>query len=104
MNGSLFPGQFSPVPGGFQDLAVGATAAPLTLPTGPKGVPKYALMQVLGSNINWRDDGVAPVAGDGGGMFLAATAEPIGFSGNLSTAEFISSNSGGSTLLVSYYY
>jgi hypothetical protein len=105
-----FPGQFSPIPGSFQELALSnSVAVALTLPTAPKsqfsggGVPKYALVQVNGPNVNWRDDGV-PTAGVGGGMVLLGGANPVGFAGNLATAQFISTSGTGSTLLVSYYY
>jgi hypothetical protein len=101
---SNFPGQFFPVPNSFQAIAV-TNSAPvtLTLTQASDGYPKYALIQVIGANVNWRDDGVAPTAAVGGGMGLPASSSPEGFIGNLATAQFISIASGGSTLLVSYY-
>lgn len=103
---SMFPGQFKPVPSSFQSLALdNVTPQGLApLPTGPNGYPKYALVQALGANVNWRDDGVAPTAADGGGMFVNSSDAPQGFAGNLFGAEFISTSASGSTLLISYYY
>lgn len=105
MTASTFPGQFSPIPNSFQAIALtNAAAVGLTLPTGSNGVPKYALIQVLTNSVNWRDDGVLPTAATTGGMVVPAAQTPEGFIGNISTAKFISTNAGGSTLLVSYYY
>lgn len=103
---NVFPGQYSPVPSSFQAIAVanGSASPVLTLPTGPNGVPKYALIQVKGADVNWRDDGVAPTAALGGGMVLAAEQNAIGFNGNLKTVQFISTTAAGSTVLISYYY
>ena len=102
---SAFPGQFAPVPSSFQSLAItNAAVTSLTLPTGVGGVPKYALFQVIGPNVNWRDDGVNPTNAVGGGMQLQGGAAPLGFLGNLATAKFISTQAAGSTLLVAYYY
>jgi|SRR5580658_537509 hypothetical protein len=101
---SNFPGQFFPVPNSFQAIAVtNGAAVSLTLTKATDGMPKYALIQVLGANVNWRDDGVAPTAALGGGMGLPASSSPEGFAGNLSTAQFISTSASGSTLMISYY-
>jgi hypothetical protein len=102
---TAFPGQLSPIPTSFQAIALTSSAAQgLTLVKNAGGVyPRYALLQVMGVNVNWRDDGVAPTNTIGGGMVLLAGGPPIGFLGNLSTAMFISVAAGGSTLLVSYY-
>ncbi len=105
MSTTLFPGQFQPYPSSFQSIALTNSAAvSLTLPTGVNGTPKYALVQAVTNSVNWRDDGVAPTASVGGGMVLGTSLEPEGFNGNLSAIKFISTNAGGSTLLVSYYY
>lgn len=105
MTSPLFPGQFSPMVGSFQSIALTNTAAvKLTLPTGTNGFPKYALVQALTNAVNWRDDGTAPTASVGGGMVLPISEDPSGFAGDLSAIQFISTSASGSTLLVSYYY
>jgi len=105
MSTPLFPGQYQPYPSSFQAISLTNSAATgLTLPTGTNGTPKYALIQALTNSVNWRDDGVNPTASVGGGMVLNAGTEPEGFNGDLSAIKFISTASGGSTLLVSYYY
>ncbi len=107
---SLFPGQFAPIPNSFQAISLtNSVAVALTLPTAPAsqwsggGVPKYALIQVVGANVNWRDDGT-PTASVGGGMVVLGGADADGFAGDLVNAKFISTSGSGSTLLVSYYY
>jgi len=103
--GSMFPGNFSPIPGSFQAITVNNTVPQaLTVGAGVGGNAKYAIMQVLGANVNWRDDGTDPTAAVGGGMFVNAGDDPVGFAGNLFTSLFISTAPGGSTILVSYYY
>ena len=105
MSAPLFPGQFSPVPSSFQSISVTNSAtSSLTVPTGPNGVAKYALIQAVGNTVNWRDDGGAPTASAGGGVAMTALAVPQGFNGDLSALKFISTAAGGSTLVVSYYY
>lgn len=101
---SVFPGQFSPIPGSFEALPVGHSAAVgLTVPAGAKA----AIVQVTTADVNWRDDGVDPTADANGGMVLHIEGVTNGvitvFTGNLHTIKFISTKTGGSTLLVSYY-
>jgi len=95
---NLFPGQYSPL--GFEKLTLTNSAAQnLTVPA----MSKFALIQAATQAVNWRDDGVAPTAAVGGGMIMPVSLEPMGFAGDLSSLQFISTNAGGSTLLVSFY-
>ena len=95
---NLFPGQFIPL--GFASISISHTAASgLTVPDGAR----MALIQGLTSPVQWRDDGVAPTAVDGGGMFMDHNLEPMTIIGNLRTIKFISTLNAGSTLLVSFY-
>lgn len=97
---SLFPGQFKAIPTSFQAIALdNATEQALTVPPGAQ----YALIQAIGKAVNWRNDGVAPVAGTSGGMVLAVGVEPQGIAGSLAAYEFISTDVAGSILLVSYF-
>lgn len=99
---NLFAGQFSPITGSFQTLTLTNSAAQsLTLTSGTNGVPKYALIQAEGADVRWRDDGTAPTSSSG--MLILANAGPVGFVGNLATAQFISTLGSGSTLDVSLY-
>lgn len=105
--GSMFAGQFSPIPASFQSIAVTNGAAVgfnMPIPSGPKGYPKYVLVQVLGANVNWRDDGTVPANNAGGGMFINAGDDPVGFAGNIFTAQFISISGNGSIIMASFYY
>jgi hypothetical protein len=101
---NAFPGQWSPIAGSFQAIAL-TNSAPVLLapPSGTNGKAKYALIQVIGANVNWRDDDVAPTSGATGGMTLVGGANPVGFVGNLAAAQFISTSPSGSTLLVAWY-
>jgi hypothetical protein len=95
---NLFPGQFQPL--GFESISV--TNAAVSQMTAPRGA-KMALVQALTNTVNWRDDGVDPTTSAGGGMVINTSAEPITFIGNIRSAKFISTNAGGSKLVVSYY-
>ena len=93
---NLFPGQFAPL--GFQAITLtNAVAQKLTVPA----TSKYALIQAVTNSVSWRDDNTAPMASVG--MIVPTGLEPMGFSGDLSVIQFISTNASGSTLLVSYY-
>ena len=94
----LFNGQFTPL--GFEavTLASGSVES-LVVPSRAK----MALIQAVGKAVQWRDDGEAPTAAVGGGMYMPINAEPVGFIGNINTAEFVTTDPAGSTLLVSYY-
>ena len=102
---SAFPGQFSPIPGSFQVISLdNSEATSLAVPSGEGvGLAKYALIQALTADVAWRDDGIDPTPDAEGGMSLLKDQPPIGFLGNLNTIKFISKDSGGSKLLVSYY-
>lgn len=99
--GQLFPYQFAPLkPKGFVSTSI-TTGAVIEL-TPPPAV-KGALVQAIGGNINWTDDGTDPTNAVGGGMSLTAGAEPSWYgSADLAALKFIAV--GATThLLVSYY-
>lgn len=99
--GQLFPYSFASLrPLGLVSVAVATTAVTtLSPPLGATG----ALIQATGGNINWRDDGTPPTNAAGGGMVLAANAEPQWYGvADLAALKFIAV---GTTtfLLVSFY-
>lgn len=95
---NLFPGQFQPL--GFQSISVtNAAVSQLTVPEGTK----FALVQAVTQDLNWRDDGVDPTNAAGGGMVIHIADEPVSFVGNIASAKFISVNAAGSKLVASYY-
>ncbi len=99
--GQIFPYQFAPLrPLGFVSVAITSGAViELAPPVGTKG----ALVQAIGGNINWTDDGTDPTNAVGGGMSLTAGAEPSWFgAAALSPMKLIAVGSA-THLLVSYY-
>lgn len=63
-----------------------ATAAARSLNSAVGGIPanaSYAVIQVTGGVVNWRDDGVDPTAAAGGGMPLGYDATLLGTSTTL---------------------
>lgn len=106
MTTNLFSGVYAPVPNSFQEIAVtNAAVVTLTVPSSATlGKAKYVLLQAVTANINWRDDTVDPASTVGGGMVLISGDSPVGYAGNLANLRFISTASGGSTLLASFYY
>lgn len=98
--GQLFPGSFNAFrPVGFEAITLSTSStSTLTVPAGATGV----LVQATGGKVNWRDDGVAPTNVAGGGMVIAADAEPSWFNGDLSVIEFIAQ--GASTFLLASFY
>lgn len=75
-------GDFDPI--GFQTIADVSTATGLTVPD----TATKALIQVLGANANWRDDGTSPTKGAGGGFQLAVQDSML-YVSDLSAIEFI---------------
>jgi len=83
-------------PLGYQQLSVGSTAAPLTVPAGAK----FVYITVESDNVRYRDDGTAPTATVG--MSLQTGTQNFLYAGNISALQFISTT-GTATLDVSYY-
>ena len=54
---------------------------------------RYALVQAIDNNVNWRDDGTDPVNGNQGGFRLVANDSFL-YTGNLYKIKFIESTSG----------
>ena len=54
---------------------------------------RFALVQAIDNDVNWRDDGTNPVVGNQGGFRLVADDSFL-YSGNLQALEFIESVSG----------
>lgn len=99
--GQLFPYSFTPYkPLGFGSEVVStSTPAELTLPTDTRG----ALVQASGGVLHWTNDGTAPTSAAGGGMVIAADAEPQWFAANdLELLKFIAA-AANTYLLVSFY-
>jgi hypothetical protein len=92
--GSTAPYQATPL--GYQQITPLTTASGLTVPA----TATFAIISVEGSNVRWRDDGTAPTATVG--MPMYAGSAPQVFSGNLATAQFISTSTP-STLDIAYY-
>lgn len=82
-------------PLGYQQITSLAAAAPLTIP----GTATFALVQVEGADVRWRDDGTAPTSAIG---MLLTSSVPVVFSGDLSVLQFIQAQAS-SKLNVSYY-
>jgi hypothetical protein len=93
----LWQGQFG-TPLGYQQYTTLSSAIGLT--SIPKGAT-YALIQVEGENVRWRDDGTAPTASLG--MILIAGNEPDAFIGSVFKAAKFIQVSSSATLNVSYY-
>lgn len=70
------------VAGGQMGLAI-TTATALTVPA----TATFALIQVEGTNVRWRDDGTNPTASVGFLMYAGST--PQIFSGDLAAVKFI---------------
>lgn len=90
--------QFNPfgsTPLGFQAITDLSSAIGLTPPAGAS----FALLNVVGQNIRWRDDGDDPT--DSVGMLLVVGDE-FTYQGDLSAIKFIEVASG-AALNVSYY-
>ena len=95
--GSGIPAGATPL--GYQQISAAtlATAQKLTIPTGAT----FAIVQAVGGNLVWRDDGTAPTAA-GVGMQLASGASlPVG--GDLATIQFILATGQTGVLNASYY-
>ncbi len=99
--GQLLPYSFASLRGiGFVSAVV-ATDAPvtLTLPDGTKG----GLLQATGGALHWTNDGEDPESDAGGGMVLAADAEPQWFTArDLATLKIVAAGAD-THLLVSFY-
>lgn len=91
--------QFNPfgsTPKGFQAITDLSAAVGLTVPAGAS----FAIFNVTGQNVRWRDDGTNPSATVG--MLIAAGGQDYEYQGNLSAIKFIEVTSG-AKLNISYY-
>lgn len=82
-------------PLGFESITDLSGAAGLTVPAGAN----LALIDAVGQNVRWRDDGTAPTTTVG---MLLLKDTPFEYSGDLSAIQFIEVTSG-ADLNVSYY-
>lgn len=86
------------VPAGFEQITNVVAAVGLTVPT-TKPDARIAVIQAIGQNVRWRDDGTAPSATVG--MQLSA-GNDILYTGDLSAIQFIE-EAGGAELNIMYY-
>ena len=89
-------------PNGFCTLS--SMSGSTLLSTCAGGIPSgtnYAVICAKAQAVNWRDDGTAPTAADGGGMTLPA-GSCMPYNGNFTALRFIQL-SGGAVLQVSFY-
>lgn len=86
------------VPAGFEQITSLAGATALTVPTS-KPDARIAVIQAIGQNVRWRDDGTAPSATVG--MQLAA-GNDILYTGDLSAIQFIE-EAASAELNITYY-
>lgn len=87
---------FGSTPRGFQQITDLSVAVGLTPPAGGASV---ALLNVVGQNVRWRDDGVAPTAAVG---MLLVVGDEFTYQGDLTKLKLIEVVSG-AELNVSYY-
>ena len=89
-------------PAGYIQTADLSTAASLTIPTNAR----VAIVQAIGNDISWRDDGTAAAntaAGTAGGMLLTAS-ESFLYVGQLENLSLIEAVSGSTAYAnVSFY-
>ena len=91
---NTFRGPMKPV--GFQQIVGLVAATNLT----PPANAKYAVFTVETQSVRYRDDGTAPTTVVG--MLLAAGAQQIEYTGDLSAIQFIQT-AATATLDISYY-